>query len=118
MQSHVARIDINRSNGDAMFASVVDQLCGFVEAHRQAVDDGCCKLCRIPALEPGGDISKQGEAGGVGFGETILAETLDLFVNLVGEFGRKAGSSRPLRNLSRYLSIVPLRFQAAIDRRN
>ncbi len=40
------------------------------------------------ALEPGGEVGEQGEAGGVRFGEAVFAKTFDLPVDGFGEFQR------------------------------
>ncbi len=38
-------------------------------------------------FDPGGDVDKQGKAGGVGFGEAIAAKAADLLVQPFGEVG-------------------------------
>src|SRR6266705_1414933 len=42
------------------------------------------------ALEPGGDVDEKRETRGVGFGEAVLAETLDLLKAALGKVERVA----------------------------
>ena len=61
-----------------MLARIPHDLGGGVEAHGLGVQERAGEGVRVVALEPGGDIGEQGEARGVGFGEAIVPEPLDL----------------------------------------
>src|SRR5580692_3652349 len=78
---------------------IVDQLRRGVKAHRLAVDERRREFGWVMAFEPGGDIREQGEAGGVRFGEAVLAEALDLLVDLIGELRRKASFEQAVAKL-------------------
>ena len=71
------------------------------------------------AFQPCRHVGEQGEAGGVRLGEAVLAEALDLIVNLVGEFAREAALEQAgaelVADTSRWCRA---RRQAPIARRN
>ncbi len=78
-------VDVDGQHGDAVAAGVLDQLGGAVKTHGLAVEQAGKERRRVVALEPGGDVGQQGEAGGVGFGETVAAKALDLLEQAAGE---------------------------------
>lgn len=77
---------VHRANRQMVPARVLEDLVGAVEAHGPAVDQGAGEGRRLVAFEPATGIGQQGETGGVGFGETVAAEALDLLEDLRGEF--------------------------------
>ena len=104
---------------DAVVAGVADELGRGVEAHRLAVDQRGGEGGRVIVLEPGRDVDQQGEAGGVRFGEAVLAEA----ANLLEDAARRTRRCRPLARMpsssfSRNWSMTPGRRQAAIARRS
>jgi hypothetical protein len=70
------------------------------------------------ALEPGRGIDQQRKRGGVRFREAVLAETLDLRDDALGEGFVVAGWRMPAISFCSKGSSPPLRRQAAIARRN
>ncbi len=78
--------DVHRQDLDPMPACILDQLGGRVKAHGLAVEQAAQEGFRLVALEPAAEIGQQGKAGGMAFGETVFAETLDLVEDALGEF--------------------------------
>ena len=68
-----------------MLPRIAHQLRGRVEAHRLGVEQGRQEGGRLVALEPAGDVDQQRETGRVALRKTVLAETLDLLEDALGE---------------------------------
>jgi hypothetical protein len=66
-------------------ARVLHDLRRGVETHRLAVQQRAGEGGRFVALQPGGDIHQQREAGGMRLGEAVFAEALDLHEDLPRE---------------------------------
>ena len=64
---------------------ILHQLRGAVKTHGLAVEHGHQIAVRMVVLEPATHINQQGKTGGVAFGKTVFAETLDLFEQGVGK---------------------------------
>ena len=60
-----------------MPARVLHQLRGAVETHRLRIEQGGEEAGGLVALEPAADRDQQREAGGVAFGEAVVAEAED-----------------------------------------
>ena len=78
-------VGVNRQYNDAVIGGVAEDLGRGVEAHGLAVDERGGEVGGVVAFEPGGGVDQQGEAGGVAFGEAVLAEALDLLEAALGE---------------------------------
>src|SRR2546423_15042381 len=70
-----------------------------IEAERLAVEQCAGESRRMVALDPAGDVDEEREARGMGFGEPILSEALDLLVDLLGVFARIAAFEHALHEL-------------------
>ena len=81
----VARAGIHRPDLDAVLPGIPHQLRRGVEAHWLAVEQRTAEGRRLVALEPGGNVDQQGEAGGVRLREAVFPETQDLLEHLAGE---------------------------------
>jgi hypothetical protein len=73
-----------------MPARVLQQLVGAVETQRLAVDQAGGERGRMVAFQPAAVIGQQGEAGGVAFRETVIAEALDLLEQVLAVFAAEA----------------------------
>src|SRR5690606_28584580 len=104
----VAVTHVYRPGFDAMAAGVLQDLIGAVEAHGPAVDQGAGEGGRFVAFEPAAGVGKQGEAGGVGFGEAVVAEALDLLEDALGKFLCIAALEHALGE------FLPVRLQPAL----
>src|SRR5690606_23914609 len=104
----VAVAHVYRPGFDAVAASVLQDLVGAVEAHGPAVDQGAGEGGWFVAFEPAAGVGEQGEAGGVGFGEAVVAEALDLLEDALGKFLCIAALEHALSEL------VPVRLQSAL----
>ena len=73
-----AAIDAYRTDLDAMFARIADDLRGRIEPHRLGVEQGRAENVGMVALHPGRGIGDLGEARRMAFGKAVAAEALDL----------------------------------------
>ena len=83
-------IHIDRPDFHAMLAGAAHQLRWRIKAHGLAVQQRRGEGRRMVALEPGGNVDQQREAGGVRFGKPIFAEAADLRKDVLGELGGQA----------------------------
>ena len=81
----VAVVHIHRARLEVVAARVLKNLVGAVETHGPAVDQRTGERGRLMAFQPAAGVGQQGEAGRMGLGETVAAETLDLFEDARGE---------------------------------
>ena len=78
-------VDVDGQYGHPVPARVLYQLRGAVKSHGLAVQQAGEESRRVVALEPGGGVGQQGEAGGVGFGEAVAGKAPDLLEQAAGE---------------------------------
>ena len=74
----IARVHVDGPDPHPVLAGVAHDLGGGVEAHRLAVEQRTGEGRRVVALDPGGHVDEEREAGGVGLGEPVVGEALDL----------------------------------------
>ena len=74
----VADGDIDTTHFQAVAPGVLSQLRRAVEAHRLTVQEAAVERRGLMTLQPGRHVDEQREAGGMGFGEAVFAEALDL----------------------------------------
>ncbi len=67
-------LDVDGKNPEAVALRIFNQHGGRVEAHRLIVEDGAGKGSEVVHLEVSRCVSDEGEAGGVGFGESVESE--------------------------------------------
>src|SRR5690606_27169485 len=75
--------------------------------HGPAIDKSTGEGGRFVAFEPAAGVGEQGEAGGVGFGEAVIAEALDLLEDALGKLQGVAPLKHALGE------FFPVRCQAA-----
>src|SRR5690606_3556991 len=80
-----AVVDVDRPEGHAAVAGVLDDRGGRVKPHWLGVEQGAGELDRIMAFEPGPDVADQCKAGAVSLRKAVRAETLDLFEDPLGK---------------------------------
>ena len=91
-----ARDDAWRAHLDAVALRVLDDRRRAVEAHRLRVEQRAGELGRVVHLDRRRRVDEQREARGVRLGEAVLAEAVDLLVELLAERARCRGA-RSLR---------------------
>lgn len=99
--------DIHRACLQGVTAGVLEQLVGAVEAHRPTVDQGAGEGRRLVTFQPTAGVGEQGEAGGVGFRETVAAEAFDLLEDARCEVGLVALGEHARVSRSRWCSRPP-----------
>src|SRR6185312_7455268 len=88
-----------RAGLDAVALRVLDDRRGAVEAHGLAVEQRAGELRRVVDLDPGRGVDEEGEARGVRLGEAVLAEAVDLLVELLAEAARDAAAGEAVEEL-------------------
>ena len=92
----MAVVDVGLAHLHTVIHRVPDELCWRVKAHRLRVQDGSAEDVRVMAFEPSRYVNEKGERGGMAFGETVIAETLDLLEAALSEFGRVTPGGHPV----------------------
>src|SRR5450631_986352 len=92
----ITRVHPHGQNVDAVPLDVFHDRSRRVKAHRLTIDESSRERGRVMHLEPGAPVNEQSEAGRVALGESILAETLDRFVQALAELRRDAVLRKPL----------------------
>ena len=70
-----------------MAPGILHQLRWRIEPHGLAVQQGAVESGRVVAFDPGGYVHQQGEAGGMGFRESVAGEAANLQGQPLGTFG-------------------------------
>ncbi len=104
-----AHVHVDGQHLNAPPSRVLQQLRRRVEAHRLAVQQRGEEYRWLVPSRPRARVDEQGEAGRVALREAVVAETLGLREDRLGELGVVPRSSMPLTRRSWYDSNPPLR---------
>src|SRR5207344_3225151 len=94
-REHVAGVDVDAADLDAVPARVADQAGRGVEAHRLGAQQGGGERGRVVALQPGAGVDQVGEADRVRLGEAVAGEGQDLGVDVLGDLVRAPPGRHP-----------------------
>ncbi len=78
-------IHIDITHFHSMVLGIANDLGGFIESHRLAVEEGSSEGGGVVAFKPGGNINQKCKAGGVRFRKSIFAKAFDLFKTTFGK---------------------------------
>ena len=119
VQSTLAHSDVHRQDLHVLPLRLLQQLRRLIEPHRLTVDEAGEKRRGAMTFQPARNIREQRERRRMRFRKAVLAEAFDLLVDLFGERFRVAVRAHALHELlAGKCSILPLRCQAPIARRN